>query len=120
MRASRGGAQRRSCSARTRRGERTATPIRESHTGRTLQLEYATIRLESGGTSLTIVLTAVAQRGYWRVEMAWPNKRPHFFGKFRSQAEAEKWIAENRWLTEQRTNIINAGAAHPEDPEPTK
>jgi len=39
--------------------------------------------------------------------MEWPNKH-HFFGKFRSQAEAEKWIAEHRWLTEQRTNIIIA------------
>jgi hypothetical protein len=66
------------------------------------------IRLESGGRSLTVVLTAVAQSRYWRVKMEWPNKNPHFFGQFRSQAEAEKWIAEHRWLTEQRTNIVIA------------
>jgi hypothetical protein len=46
--------------------------------------------------------------------MEWPNKHPRFFGNFRSQAEAEKWIAEHRWLTnwltEQRTNIVIAGA----------
>jgi hypothetical protein len=45
-------------------------------------------------------LTTVAHRGYWRVKMAWPNKH-HFFGKFLSQAEAEKWIEQNRWLIEQ-------------------
>ena len=59
---------------------------------------------------MAVVLTAVAQSRYWRVKMEWPNKNPHFFGKFRSQAEAQKWIAEHRWLTEQRTNIIIAGA----------
>jgi len=52
--------------------------------------------------------------------MEWPNKNPHFFGKFRSQAEAEKWIAEHRWLTEQRTNIIIAGADDLEAHQPTK
>ena len=54
---------------------------------------------------MTVVLTAVAQSRYWRVKMEWPNKQ-HFFGKFRSQADAEKWIAEHRWLTGQRTIII--------------
>jgi hypothetical protein len=66
------------------------------------------------------VLTAVAQSRYWRVKMEWPNKNPHFFGQFRSQAEAEKWIAEHRWLTERRTNIIIAGADDLEAHEPTK
>ncbi|MFY9840993.1 MAG: hypothetical protein WAK55_31885 [Xanthobacteraceae bacterium] len=48
-------------------------------------------------------LKPVARKGYWRVEMAWPdNKHLHFFGKFLSQAEAEKWIEEHRWLTKQR------------------
>jgi hypothetical protein len=51
---------------------------------------------------LTVVLTAVARAGYWRVKIAWPNKPLHFFGKFPSQAEAEKWIEHHRWLTEQR------------------
>ena len=59
---------------------------------------------------MAVVLTAVAQSRYWRVKMEWPNKHPHFFGKFRSQAEAEKWVGEHRWLTEQHTNIIIAGA----------
>jgi hypothetical protein len=51
---------------------------------------------------LTVVLTAVARSGYWRVKIAWPNKSPHFFGNFLSQAKAEKWIEQHRWLTEQR------------------
>jgi hypothetical protein len=25
-----------------------------------------------------------------------------YFGKFETQAEAQRWIAEHRWLTEQR------------------
>ena len=69
---------------------------------------------------MAVVLTAVAQSRYWRVKMEWPNKHPHFFGNFRSQAEAEKWIAEHRWLTEQRTNIIIAGADDLEAHEPTR
>jgi hypothetical protein len=48
-------------------------------------------------------LKPVAQKGYWRVKLAWPDKH-HFFGKFPSRAEAEKWIEEHRWLTEQRQN----------------
>jgi len=50
---------------------------------------------------LSAVLTAVARLGYWSVKIAWPNKPLHFFGKFLSQAEAETWIEQHRWLTEQ-------------------
>jgi hypothetical protein len=49
-----------------------------------------------------VTLTTVQGRDYWRVKMAWPDHAPRLFGKFASQAEAEKWIAEHRWLTEQR------------------
>jgi len=56
----------------------------------------------TGGFVNSAVLKPVARKGYWRVEMAWPNKNLHFFGKFLSQAEAEKWIEQHRWLTEQR------------------
>jgi hypothetical protein len=51
---------------------------------------------------LTAVLIAVARLGYWRVKLAWPNKHPHFFGRFDTKAEAEKWIEQHRWLMEQR------------------
>jgi hypothetical protein len=47
------------------------------------------------------VLTPVTQSRYWRVKIAWPNKTPHYFGKFQSREEAEKWIEKHRWLTEQ-------------------
>lgn len=50
----------------------------------------------------SVVITPVTHTGYWRVKMAWPNQTPHFFGKFRSRAEAEKWIAQHRWLTKRR------------------
>jgi hypothetical protein len=31
--------------------------------------------------------------------MVWPDSNPRFFGKFNSQTDAEKWIAEHQWLT---------------------
>jgi hypothetical protein len=38
--------------------------------------------------------------------------RSHF-GKFDSQAEAEKWIAEHHWLTEQSKGAPDAPEATP-------
>jgi hypothetical protein len=49
-----------------------------------------------------VVLTPVTEAGFWRVKIAWPNKTPHFFGKFQIKAEAEKWIEWHHWMTEQR------------------
>jgi hypothetical protein len=54
-----------------------------------------------GGRNLTAVLIAVARLGYWRVKLAWPSSIPRYFGRFDTQAEAEKWIEQHRWLTEQ-------------------
>jgi len=48
-----------------------------------------------------VELTVVQRQDRWRVKMAWPGRIPRFFGKFDSKAEAEKWIAEHHWLTEQ-------------------
>jgi hypothetical protein len=48
-----------------------------------------------------LTLTAIWGRDCWRVKMAWPDSVPRYFGKFASKAEAEKWIAEHHWLTEQ-------------------
>jgi hypothetical protein len=59
----------------------------------------------------SVVLTPVVEASYWRVKIAWPRKTPHFFGKFQSQAEAEKWIADHHWMTEQRQE---PGADQPE------
>jgi len=41
------------------------------------------------------------QSKYWRVQMAWPDHSPRHFGKFHSQMEAQKWIAEHQWLANQ-------------------
>jgi hypothetical protein len=49
-----------------------------------------------------VQLTAVQGWDHWRVKMAWPDHTPSLFGKFASQAEAEKWIADHHWLNEQR------------------
>jgi hypothetical protein len=63
------------------------------------------------------VLSPVRQWGYWRVKIAWPNATPRYFGKFNSQAEAERWIARHRWLTEQRQEPnVTADSGDPETP----
>jgi hypothetical protein len=50
----------------------------------------------------SVVLTPVlAARHKWRVKIAWPDAIPRFVGKFNSQAEAERWIAEHQWLIKQ-------------------
>ena len=52
-------------------------------------------------TGGAVELTPFSQSGYWRVEIAWLDATPRYFGKFQSQSEAEKWIEQHRWLTEQ-------------------
>jgi hypothetical protein len=59
----------------------------------------------------SVVLTPIRQSGYWRVEIAWPDHPPRYFGKFPSKDEAEKWIAEHRWLI-RRQNDIEAANDH--------
>jgi hypothetical protein len=62
----------------------------------------------------SLVLTPVRQGNHWRVKMTWPNKAPRFFGgkaprriaprffgRFESQADAQRWIEEHCWLTTQ-------------------
>ncbi len=53
-----------------------------------------------GGSAL-FTGSAVIQRGYWRVKMAWPNNRTRYFGRLNSEKEARAWIAEHGWLTQQ-------------------
>jgi hypothetical protein len=50
----------------------------------------------------SVVLSLVKQARCWRVKLAWPERSPRYFGKFDSQAAAEKWIEDHRWLTTQR------------------
>jgi len=54
-----------------------------------------------GGTSA--VLTSVKKGDLWRVKIAWPNGKTKYFGKFRSELEAQKWIGTHSWLTERAT-----------------
>jgi hypothetical protein len=55
-----------------------------------------------GGAVSSLVLRPVAsESGYWRVELAWPDRTPRYFGKFDSQEEALKWITRHEWLTRQ-------------------
>jgi hypothetical protein len=61
----------------------------------------------------SVVLTPIRRSGHWRVKMTWPGNKisSHYFGKFNSQADAEKWIAEYRWLI-RRQNDIEAANDH--------
>ena len=43
-----------------------------------------------------MTLRSLMQSNYWRVEMAWSDSNPRYFGKFRSRTEAEKWIEEHQ------------------------
>jgi hypothetical protein len=61
---------------------------------------------------MTVVLTPVWHRNYWCVKITWRKKTPRYFGRFVSQADAEKWIAAHSWLTEQRQK--------PDTPPPAK
>jgi hypothetical protein len=58
-----------------------------------------------GDLSSVVVLTPIRQSGYWRVKMAWPNNNIHYFGRFLSQQEAEKWIEKHSWLTKQSQEL---------------
>jgi hypothetical protein len=60
-----------------------------------------------------VTLTAIQGWDYWRVKMAWPDHPPRLFGKFASKAEAEEWIAEHHWLTEQSKPAPDAQEAKP-------
>ena len=44
-------------------------------------------------------LTSVREGDLWRVQIAWPNGAFNFFGKFRSEREAQGWIGAHSWLT---------------------
>jgi len=57
--------------------------------------------LSHGGELGHMVLRPVMQSNYWRVEMAWPGHKRHYFGHFHSRTEAEKWIEDHRWLAKQ-------------------
>lgn len=56
-------------------------------------------RVREGKTG--IVMRPVLSRGLWRVLMKWPGRPIRHFGRFESEAEAIRWIAEHRWLEKQ-------------------
>jgi hypothetical protein len=66
----------------------------------------------------TVVLTPVAEADHWRVKIAWPGKTPHYFGRFQTKAEAEKWIEQHHWMTEQRQEPDIAEVEDPEAADP--
>jgi hypothetical protein len=55
----------------------------------------------AAGLQMSSVVLTPVKRGRWRVKIAWPDTPSRYFGKFNSQAEAERWIAEHQWLIEQ-------------------
>ena len=67
----------------------------------------------------SVVLTPVEEAGHWRVKLAWARKTPHYFGKFQTKEEAERWIAEHHWLTAQSQEPDVAEADDPDEREAT-
>ena len=47
-------------------------------------------------------LTSIERNGHWTVRIAWPNGATHYFGRYVERREADKWIAEHRWMTAKR------------------
>jgi hypothetical protein len=47
-------------------------------------------------------LSAVERDGHWTVRIKWPNGPLHYFGSYTTRGEAEKWIADHRWMTAKR------------------
>ena len=47
-------------------------------------------------------LTSVERSGHWTVRLTWPNGSIHYFGRYADRREADKWIAEHRWMTAER------------------
>jgi hypothetical protein len=56
----------------------------------------------------SVVLTPVRQGDHWRVKMKWLKKTPRYFGQFKTEAEAAKWIEEHQRLIDR-----------PQDPDET-
>jgi hypothetical protein len=54
-----------------------------------------------GGGLSSLVLKAVEEAGRWRVELAWPNRPDVTSATSNPQEEAEQWIEEHCWLTDQ-------------------
>jgi len=68
--------------------------------------------MEGSGTRV-LMQPVVVSGGHWRVRMTWSQHPARYFGKFDSKAEAERWIAEHRWLTKQSLE------RQPDQPETT-
>jgi len=43
-------------------------------------------------------LKAVKRGDNWRIMMSWPDRMSRFFGDFKTEAEAARWIKEHSWL----------------------
>ena len=50
------------------------------------------------GTFVMAQLKAVKRGDHWRIKMSWPDRMPRFFGDFKTEAEAARWIKEHSWL----------------------
>ena len=50
-------------------------------------------RVERGRT----VLLPVHEGDVWRVQIVWPNGLVHYIGRFTTEKEASKWIANHAW-----------------------
>jgi hypothetical protein len=48
----------------------------------------------------------VQESDCWRVKIGSPGTPPHYFGHFKSEHEAEKWIADHHWMIQQACELV--------------
>jgi hypothetical protein len=59
----------------------------------------------------TVTFKTVRETDCWRVKIAWPRTPPRYFGHFKSERDADKWIAEHNWMTDQTHELLADRAA---------
>jgi predicted transcriptional regulator len=59
------------------------------------------IEMPKEPTGRPAILSPVQAEDVWRVQITWANESKHRVGKFGTKQEAEKWIEDHPWLTEQ-------------------
>ena len=51
-------------------------------------------------------VSTVQESDCWRVKIGWLGTPPRYFGHFKSEHEAEKWIADHHWMIQQARELV--------------
>ncbi len=52
-------------------------------------------------------LSAVKKGSRWRAEIAWPNGSKSYVGWFDLESDANKWIDDHHWLTNEAVDMTD-------------